>query len=684
MLLLLLLLLLLAFPAGGAFAADGDQAEPFAEEAGSDSFTPPSEEIVVTATRNRRALSDIPMSVTVISGEDVVQSPAKAVDDLLRTVPGINLPAASSLVSHPTSQSVSMRGLGQTRALVLLDGIPLNDGFGGWVNWTRVPYRSIERIEVVRGGSSSVYGTYAMGGVINVLTRPAEGRVLDAEGSYGTQNTGRANLYASETIGDTGFNLSFDYFGTDGYEVVPAAERGPIDGQANSEHFNLQLGADHRFNSDSSAFARLNLFRDERNLGTPLANNSRRSLDAAIGSTIGLGRGGDLQLSAFGEVQDFDNANVRVGAGRASETLALTQDIPTWDVGATAQWAKSLESWSSHMAAGVDFRHVDGKNRQLILSVPGVTSGWTEAGGAQQALGIFAEMSVRPLEPLEILGSLRFDYWRNIDAFNLDQSGATTLFPNRDAHEVSPRLSVRYDLGESWSLRGAVYRSFRAPTLNELYRGFFAGAVRFLPDPNLEPELLRIGGELGVDLRWWRVRASATGFWNELEDAIAFAQVMPFPNAVFQRQNFAETRSRGVELEAQVEIVSDVSLLTSYVLTEATIQSFRPDPSRVGNRVPNIPEHQFNFTLQYDNPRFFMLAFRGRYLSDRFANDRNTQELGSFFVLDISASRRIGDHWEAFLIVENLADEQYLASQTGQIGTLGAPRQVWGGVRLSY
>ena len=229
-----------------------------------------------------------------------------------------------------------------------------------------------------------------------------------------------------------------------------------------------------------------------------------------------------------------------------------------------------------------------------------------------------------------------------------------------------------------------MYRSFRAPTLNELYRGFFAGNTPFRPNPNLEPELLRIGGELGVDLRWWRVRASATGFWNELEDAIAFAQVMPFPNAVFQRQNFAETRSRGVELEAQVEIVSDVSLLTSYVLTEATIQSFRPDPSRVGNRVPNIPEHQFNFTLQYDNPRFFMLAFRGRYLSDRFANDRNTQELGSFFVLDISASRRIGDHWEAFLIVENLADEQYLASQTGQIGTLGAPRQVWGGVRLSY
>ncbi len=682
--LILILAIGSASPGRSEITADAEPQRAEASDADADADAQYDEVIVVTATRDRRALSNIPVSVTVISREEVEQAPAKAVDDLLRTVPGINLPAASSIVSHPTSQSVSLRGLGRTRALVQLDGIPLNDGFGGWVNWTKVPYRNIEQIEVVRGGSSSSYGTYAMGGVINILTRPMEGRVLEAEGSYGSQNTGRMNAYASEEFRDTRVSVAYDYFTTDGYKVVPKSERGSVDDEADSEHHNLRLGLDHQIHPDASIFLRANFFTDDRNVGTPLADDSRDTFDAAMGTSVSLANLGDFQASVFGEVQKFDNNNVRVSPDRSSEVKALTQDIPTWDVGVTAQWSRAFAPWSSALSFGVDFRHIDGENKEKILNVGGVVPGRTKAGGKQQALGVFTELSLTPIENLELLGSLRLDYWRNFDAFRRDQSGVKTTFSSKSETEVSPRLSARYGFGESWAVRGAVYRSFRAPTLNEMYRGFFAGNTPFLPDPDLGPEILEIGGEVGIDFRRWMISARVTGLWNQLEDTIAFTTVTPFPNLSFQRQNFGETRSRGFEAEAQIDLSEDIAILPSYVFTEATIREYSPDPNREGNWIPNIPRHQVNLTLRYDNPEIVTLSLRGRYLGKRYADDRNTQRLSSFFVLDVSASRQFGEHWELFLVGENVTDKTYRASQTGRTATLGAPLQVWAGVRFSY
>jgi len=133
------------------------------------------EPVVVTVTRIEQKVEDAPASVTVITREDVQASASQTVDDLLRQVPGFSLfRRSSSVVTHPTAQGVSLRGIGPSgasRVLVLVDGIPVNDPFGGWVYWSRMPMQSIEQIEVVRGGGSSVWGNGALGGVINVITR---------------------------------------------------------------------------------------------------------------------------------------------------------------------------------------------------------------------------------------------------------------------------------------------------------------------------------------------------------------------------------------------------------------------------------------------------------------------------------------------------------------------------------
>jgi outer membrane cobalamin receptor len=122
--------------------------------------------IVTTATRSERSLADLPVSVTVLERELIQTAPAHATDDILRTVPSLNLPLSSTIVQHPTANLVGIRGLGAPRVLFLLDGIPTNDPFFGYVQFNKIVQETVERIEVVRGGSASLWGNYAMGRVV--------------------------------------------------------------------------------------------------------------------------------------------------------------------------------------------------------------------------------------------------------------------------------------------------------------------------------------------------------------------------------------------------------------------------------------------------------------------------------------------------------------------------------------
>ena len=158
------------------------------------------DEVTVTPTRSEQRMGDVPASVSVISRSDIRRSPAVLPDDLLRTLPTFSLfRRSSSLSAHPTSQGVSLRGIGPSgvsRTLVLLDGVPFNDPFGGWVYWTRIPLEAAERVEVVDSASSSLYGTYAMGGVINIVTSTPQRRTVEMKTQYGNLDSPKLDVRA--------------------------------------------------------------------------------------------------------------------------------------------------------------------------------------------------------------------------------------------------------------------------------------------------------------------------------------------------------------------------------------------------------------------------------------------------------------------------------------------------------
>ena len=179
-------------------------------------------------------------------------------------MPGFSLfRRASSLVTHPTTQGLSLRGIGPSgtsRALVLVDGIPANDPFGGWVYWGRMPMLGIQQIEVVRGAGSSVWGNYALGGVVQILTRPPTERALYFDGSYGNHETMNFDLRLHDVEGPFRIALEGNYFSTGGYDVVKASRRGSIDIEADSNHSTFNGRVELVATRDASFFVSGSLF----------------------------------------------------------------------------------------------------------------------------------------------------------------------------------------------------------------------------------------------------------------------------------------------------------------------------------------------------------------------------------------------------------------------------------------
>src|SRR5688572_5601117 len=226
------------------------------------------ESVTVTPTRTEQRLGDVPASVNVIDKETIRRSPALVADDVLRLVPTFSLfRRTSSLSAHPTAQGVSLRGIGPSgvsRSLVLIDGVPFNDPFGGWVYWTRVPLESVERIEVVDGSSSSVYGNYAMGGVINVVSSRPRPRTFELRTQFGNRESRKADFLASDVWGKFGASLEGSFFRTEGFPQVLAAERGLVDTKAAVDYNNVAVKFDYGIGDRVNAFFRGGYFDEER------------------------------------------------------------------------------------------------------------------------------------------------------------------------------------------------------------------------------------------------------------------------------------------------------------------------------------------------------------------------------------------------------------------------------------
>lgn len=638
------------------------------------------ERIVVTATATEERLEDTAAAVAVLDEDDLAATASLTLDEALRQVPGFTLfRRTSSRTANPTIQGASLRGVGGSgagRALVLADGVPLNDPFGGWIAWGRVPRAAVERVEVLRGGASDLYGSSALAGVVHLLRRDAAPGALVADLSAGSQETAFGSLWASNRGRRWGVSAAAEALTSEGHVPVAAAERGPVDAPAGGTHGTIELNVERSPAGERGPrlFVRGGVFDEERENGTVLQENATviRHAGAGVDWTTAAG---SVALRAWGADHDFSQTFSAVADDRASERLVRRQRVPADDLGASARWIGSLGRRHT-LVAGVEAGRARGvSDERIFLGGPGDRTIDTAAGGRQREEAVFLEDLVALSPRLSLAAGARYDRWRN----RAEGGGGG----ERRASALSPRLSLRWQPRPAWGLTAAAYRSFRAPTLNELYRGFRVGDVVTQPNDELAAERLT-GAEAGVV---WTPAFAAGGlrlrgsvFSMRLDDPIANVTVETTTDLILrQRRNLGRTRSRGAELDAEARLGRRWHLSAGYLYSDAEVVRFPADPQLEGLRVPQVPEHQGSAGLRWQGRRAGG-ALQARWSGRQFDDDRNRFPLDAFLLLDLRAAWRLTPTVELSAAAENLLDEDVTVGRT-PILTLGPPRALRLGLR---
>jgi outer membrane receptor protein involved in Fe transport len=655
---------------------------------------------LVDALRRMSRAEGKTAAVTVVRRLEVERSPTKTADELLRIDPSFGLfRRSSSIAADPSSQGVKLRNVGASgisRALVLVDGVPANDPFGGWVAWRAIPRIGLERIEVVPGGGSALYGNYALGGVIQAFSRAIQPRDAELVAEYGAFNTGQLSARASDVIGPVGVALDGELLDSDGYVIaapcpaLAAGEscRGPIDRATATTHATVRGRVEAQATPHLTFDLRGGYFWEDLNGGTEFTTAMIRRFELAGGAHYASDAAGAIDLTLFGHTGEFAQDRARVAAGRVSEERSAHQDVPTDDLGAGLTWrTRPLQLAGTHtVTLGTDARWIRGKTLEALFPPPPTPPAnptiQRDADGQQRLYGVFVQELYEITRAVGASLALRYDRWENLSASRVETAFNGTVtrteFADRSGDELSPKLGLHARLAEWASLRAAAYRSFRAPTLDELYRPFQAGTVRTDSNENLTPERMR-GAEAGVDLGAPRGPGlRLTGFWNELQDPIV--NVTTGTNTR-QRQNLGTARIQGLEAEGVWRFARRWSVDVAYTLAATEVTDAPGQPQLVGKQLPQAPKHVATFSLAYDDPRLVTANAQLRYLGQQYENDINTQPLGEALLVDLFAAWHATRRFDVFLAVENLLDKTYYVGRAG-LDTVGQPRFVHGGLRL--
>ena len=414
--------------------------------------------VVVTADRLPAGAEDEPFSITTIEREELRAAPQLRLDDILRnSAPGFSLfRRSSSRVANPTAQGVSLRNIGPNgagRTLVLLDGIPLNDPFAGWVQWSRVPPSSIGEVIVNPGGGAGLFGNAALAGTIHLVSEETTGNAARLLGTVGNRDTYEASLDARIEVERFSLSTFVDRFETGGYPVLQSNQRGPVDTDADADSWVWQSRLDWKIDEHTRLALTGSAFEEHRNNGTRLTRNSStgQDLSATLDRFIPT-LDANVRLQAYAQRRKYRSTFSSVNAERTIETLALDQfDVPATAAGGSAVWSQQIGD-AHRLIGGADVRWIEGETNEHFLRIDDAFTRYRNAGGRQLFVGAFLEENWRVSDAVKVVAGGRVDYWRQYDGLRVERdrtTGATLRaeeFAEQDGIAPNGRLGVTAQL----------------------------------------------------------------------------------------------------------------------------------------------------------------------------------------------------------------------------------------------
>lgn len=662
-------------------------------------------EVVVTGRGLDEAPGDRAFDVVTIGRDRLDANASDRLESVLADVAGLQqFRRSDSRSANPTSQGISLRGIGgnaSSRALLVLDGVPQADPFGGWVPFPAYATGRLGQVRVTRGGGSGFWGPGALAGTVELDSAAPDALApLAGSVSYGSRDAVDAQGSAA-LVRTGGFaTIAGSYQRGDGFAPTVAEDRGPVDRAAPYEQASGAVRGVVDLGHRTELQANLSAFTDRRDRGTDFTANRSEGADASV-RLVGRGRWAWSAL-AYLQTRSFASGFASINAARTTVSPTLNQyGTPATGSGARIEVEPPLGDKVT-LRLGADLRDVTGRTQELYSYVAGSPTRRRVAGGGTTNAGVFADGAVQAGDITLTLGG-RVDRWSIGDGFLSERplgAGAAltdTRFADRDGTEATGRAGLAWRPVRWATVRGSAYRGWRLPTLNELYRPFRVGADAVAPNANLSPERLW-GYEAGVTLApVARVSLAATVFDNRLDNAIANVTAGRGPGTfpivgvvaaggVYRvRRNLDAIRSRGVEVDASWR-AGPVGVLASWSHVDPRVEASGSAAPLDGLRPAQTPLDQLSATLDW-RP---VIAGRSgwaasatlRHVARQFDDDANTNVLAPATTLDGYLALPVTRALAIELRAENLFDERVEAGISGAgIVERATPRTLWVGLR---
>ena len=636
------------------------------------------------------------------SREDLRHAAPRTIDEMLAKEPSFSLyRRQSSVFGNPTSAGVSLRNTGATaasRTLVLLDGIPQNDPFGGWVYWARYDAAALDSIRIVPAARAAVWGNQSPAGVIQMNGREPFENLHSVKTGGGSQGTFSGSTSHQMTNADKTRAVSFSAFGlhSDGFFAVDSSQRGTIDRKLDTE----LAGADLKFAwlaaPGLTVEPTVSWYEEDRGNGTPMTGNSTEALDLSLRVTSA---DGDFSWQAIGwhQRREFESVFSSVNADRTAETLVLDQfDVPGRGTGAafTTLWDGG-GAWT--LSSGADTRFLSGETNETVGAFR-----TREAGGDQALAGIFGAAAYQADERTRVDASVRLDGWqltdgrRNETSLSTGAALRTDEQADRDGIEPSASVELTRQLCDDLAGKISAGTAFRLPTLNELHRPFRVRNDIVEANPDLDAERF-FSVEAGLD---WEpaenLKMSAVVFQHWISDAIANVPVtdpaqiaeifgtIPPGGSGSQRQNVEQAQVTGIEGKIEWLPANAVTLGLNALWSHTEFSESADQPLLDGKPFPQAPDLRLIASAEWRATEQISLFAGCEYGASQYDDALASREISDF------TSVRLGARWRVAgaiyqIRIENLLDEEIQTGLSGEgIRTLAAPRSLWIGAEWEF
>lgn len=611
----------------------------------------------VTATKTERKVADVPASINIVTQKDIENSVASNANEILKNVAGVNIRNSMGLMSTGTTNKLYMRGFGGTdaRSLVLLDGVPLNDAYGGAVEWTQIPMDSIKRIEVVKGSGSSLYGSNAMGGVINIITKKPQKQQTNINLSYGSMNTKIGSISTSGKKGKFGYYLSGQFTDSDGYiaDLESNQKDNTIKRGVEKANANLKFTYDI---DDSSDVGVLYNYMDRKTTGVldiPGGYNPyKNSMSTAqINYSKFFENSSDMKVTIYNKMgensYDFLSGSV-IKYKDAGETS---------DYGATLQYTLPL---GNHIiTTGLEGKKSSAEKIDTYLS----NSATITTEGKQDYYAFFGQDEWFVNEKFILNIGARLDYYKNHGGKMYDEvNNVYTDHATKSFNAFSPKIGLVYHLTENTSIRTSIGKAFRAPTVSDLYRDWISYGKVYAGNANLDPETV-ISYEIGVDQKIGNGNIHITAYRSDAEDFIySIDPLNPLSTNYKEKTNVGEVEIQGIEFEADYAFTDAWKLLANYTYNESKIKKFEANSALEGKYLTYVPKNKASVSIEYMNPNFINIIASGRYVGKRYSDDMNSESSAyeSYTLYDLKLSRKITKNSQFEVSVDDLFDKGHI------------------------